>query len=111
MSLYGKTCLAASPFRILTKQILLCFSFFTTFAIALTLCTDVVAEHGSKDEVLFGRQFVERTGDNETYRVETFLAANIEVEVVLARRLQNEVHVLTAQAFLSTVFILLGTCE
>ena len=32
-----------------------------TLAVSLALCTDVVAEHGSKDEVLFGRQLIERT--------------------------------------------------
>jgi len=44
-----------------------------TFTIALTLCTEVIAQHRTKDEVLLGSQFVERTSDNEANRIETFL--------------------------------------
>ena len=35
-------------------------------AIAFTLCADIVAEHGSEDEVLFWRKLVQRTGDDES---------------------------------------------
>ena len=58
-----------------------------SFAITLTLCTEVIAQHRTEDEVFFGRQLVERTCDNETNRIETFLTANIEIQVVLASRL------------------------
>ena len=82
-----------------------------SFAVSLTLCTEVIAEHGAEDKVFLRRQLVEWTSDNEADSVETFLATNIEVQVILARRLQYIVHILTAKAFLCTVFILLGACE
>ena len=82
-----------------------------TFTIALTLCTEIIAQHRAEDKILLGRQFVERTCDNEANGVETFLATNIEIQVVLARRLKNKVHVLTAKSFGGTSLILLRTGE
>ena len=58
-----------------------------SFTIALTLCTEVIAQHRAEDKVLLGCQFVERTGDNEANGVETFLATYIEIQVVLTSRL------------------------
>ena len=58
-----------------------------SFTIALTLCTEVIAQHGAQDKVLLGCQFVERTGYNEANGVETFLASNVEIQVVFAGRL------------------------
>lgn len=58
-----------------------------SFTIALTLCTEVIAQHGAEDKVLLRRQFVERTGDNEANGVETFFATNIEIQIILTCRL------------------------
>ena len=58
-----------------------------SFTIALTLCTEVIAQHGAEDKIFLGRQFVERTGDNEANSIETFFATDIEIQVVLACRL------------------------
>ena len=82
-----------------------------SFTESLTLCTEVIAQHRTQDEVLLGSQFVERTGDDEANGVETFLAPDIEVQVVLARRLKHKVHVLTAKPFGGTGFILFRTGE
>ena len=82
-----------------------------SFTIALTLCTEVIAQHRAEDKVLFWRQFVERTGDNEADGIETFLATNIEIQVVFACRLYHEIHVLTAKPFGGVGFILLRTSE
>ena len=69
-----------------------------TFTVPFTLCTDVVAKHGSKDEVLFGRQLIERTGNEQTDGIETFTATEIDVHVLLASGLHHVVYRLSAQA-------------
>ena len=69
-----------------------------TFTVPFTLCTDVVAKHGSKDEVLFGRQLIERTGNEQTDGIETFTATEIDVHVLLASGLHHVVYRLAAQA-------------
>ena len=68
-----------------------------TLAIALTLCTDVVAKHGSEDEVLFGRQLIERTGNEQTDGIETFATTEIDVHVLFASWLHHVVYRLAAQ--------------
>ena len=85
---------ACKEFSLYLKYLLSVLAFITpaftrslSFTIALTLCTEVIAQHRTEDKVLFGRQFVERTGDNETNGIETFLATNVEIQVVLASRL------------------------
>ena len=68
-----------------------------TFTIPFTLCTDVVAKHGSEDEVLFGRQLIERTGNEQTDGIETFAATEIDVHVLFACWLHHLVYRLAAQ--------------
>ena len=36
-----------------------------TLTISFALCTEVVAEHGTEDKVLFGRELVQWTGNDE----------------------------------------------
>ena len=67
--------------------IALAFTRSFPFTIAFTLCTEIVAQHGAQDKVFLGCQFIEWTGDNEADGVETLLAANIEVQVILTRSL------------------------
>jgi len=68
-----------------------------TLAVSLALCTDVVAKHCSEDEVLFGRQLIERTGNEQTDGIETFAATEIDVHVLLASGLHHVVYRLAAQ--------------
>ena len=68
-----------------------------TLAVSLALCTDVVAEHGSEDEILFGRQLIERTGNEQADGIETFTATEIDVHVLLASGLHHVVYRLAAQ--------------
>ena len=58
-----------------------------SFTIAFTLCTEVIAQHRTENKILLRRQFIERTGDNEANGIETFLATNIEIQVILTSRL------------------------
>ena len=62
------------------------------FAVSLTLGADVVAKHGSEDEVLFGRQLIQRTGDKQTDGIEAFTATEIDVHVLLASGLHHVVY-------------------
>ena len=39
---------------------------FLTLAVPFALCADIVAEHSAEDEVLFGREFVQWTGNYES---------------------------------------------
>ena len=68
-----------------------------TFTVPFTLCTDVVAEHGSEDEVLFGRQLIERTRNEQADGIETFAATEIDVHVLFASGLHHVVYRLAAQ--------------
>lgn len=68
-----------------------------TFAVTLTLGTDVVAEHGPKDKILFGSQFIQRTGDEQTDGIETLLATKIDVDILFASGLHHVVDGLAAQ--------------
>ena len=68
-----------------------------TFAVSLTLGTDVVAKHGPKDKVLFGSQLIQRTGDEQTDGIETLLATKIDVDILLACGLHHVVDGLAAQ--------------
>ena len=78
---------------------------------ALTLGTKVVTQHRAEYEVLLGRQLIERTRHDEADGVETFLTAEIEIEVVLARRLQHILDVLALQTLCGILFIFLRTGE
>ena len=68
-----------------------------TFTVPFTLCTDVVAKHGSEDEVLFGRQLIERTRNEQTDGIETFATTEIDVHVLFASWLHYVVYRLAAQ--------------
>ena len=55
-----------------------------TFAIPFALCAEVVAEHRSKDKILFGRELVQRTGDDEPDGFQTFAPSEIHIQVLLS---------------------------
>lgn len=78
---------------------------------ALALGTKVVTQHRAEYEVLLGRQLIERTRHDEADGVETLLTAEIEIEVVLARRLQHILDMLALQALRGILFIFLRTGE
>ena len=54
------------------------------FAVTLALGADVVAKHGSKDEVLFRSQLIQRTVDEKTDGIEALLAAEIHIDTLYA---------------------------
>ena len=66
-------------------------------AVSLTLGADVVAKHGSKDEVLFGSQLIQRTGDEKTDGIEALLATEIHIDILLASGLHHIVDRLATQ--------------
>lgn len=54
-----------------------------TLAIALTLRTEVVAQHGTEDEVLFGRETAEWLVDDHPHGIEALAASEIEIQTAL----------------------------
>ena len=62
---------------------------FFTLTIPFALCADVVAEHGSKDEVLFGRELVQWTCDDKPDGLQTLAPSEVHVQVLLSGRLQQ----------------------
>ena len=69
-----------------------------TLAVAFALCAEVVAEHGAKNEVLFGRELVQRTGDDEPDGLQTLTPPEIQVQVLLSCGLQQVGNALTLQS-------------
>ena len=55
-----------------------------TLAIAFALCAEVIAEHSAEDEVLFGCELVQRTGDDEPDGFQTLAPSEIHVQVLLS---------------------------
>ena len=80
-----------------------------TLAIPFALCTDVVAEHGAEDEILFGCKFVQWTGDDESDSLQAFTSSEINILILLSGRLQQVRNALTLQSFNSLLTILLVT--
>ena len=68
-----------------------------SLAVTLTLGTDVVAKHSSKDKVLFRSQLIQWTGDKQTDGIEALLATEIHIDILLACGLDHVVDGLTAQ--------------
>ena len=97
-STFGRfACKEFSLYLICLLSVLAFFTLPFTLAVSLALCTDVVAKHCSEDEVLFGRQLIERTGNEQTDGIETFAATEIDVHVLFASGLHHVVYRLTAQ--------------
>jgi len=58
-----------------------------TLTVPFTLCTDVIAEHGTEDEVLFGRELVQRTGDDEPDGLQALAPPEVYILIVSSCRL------------------------
>ena len=82
-----------------------------TLAIPFALCAEVVAEHRAEDKVLFGREQVQWTGDDEPYGLQTLAPSEIHVQVLLSGWLQQVGNALTLQSLYGLVTILLFTGE
>jgi len=78
---------------------------------ALALHSYVVAEHGSEDEILFGRQFVERTGDDEPDGIETLSASEEQIQPIVAHGLKDIVDALTLQPTDGELLVFFVECE
>ena len=57
--------------------------------VTLTLSAEVIAKHGAKDEIFFGRELVERPVDNHPNGIETLFLAEEEVETVVTYGLDD----------------------
>ena len=63
----------------------------------LALHPQVVAEQGAQDEILFGRELVERACRNQADGLDTFRPTEIEIDGVLARLLHGVADALALQ--------------
>ena len=86
------------------------FALPLSFAIPFALCADVVAKHGTEDEVFFGRELVQRTGNDEPDGLQTFAPPEIHVQVLLSSGLEHVRDALTFQPFNGqfTIFLITG---
>ena len=64
-------------------------TFTTVLALAITfaLCADVVAEHGTEDKILFRREFVQWTSDDESDGLQTFTSPEVNILIMSSCRL------------------------
>ncbi len=65
----------------------LTFTIVLALAVPFALCAEVVAEHGTEDEVLFGREFVQWTRDDEADSLQTFTSPEINILILSSCRL------------------------
>ena len=70
-----------------TVAVAIAFASIFTLTVPFALCADVVAEHGTEDEVFFGRELVQWTGNDEPDGLQTFAPPEIHVQVLLSGRL------------------------
>ena len=77
------------------------------FTESLALCEEVITKHRAQNKVLFRRKLVKRTSNNQPDGIETFLAAELEVVVVLTRRLHHEINILSAESLRNKRLVLL----
>ena len=67
--------------------------------VTLTLHTDVITQKGTEDEVLLGRELVQRTGHHKPYGIKALTSAKEEVNIVALQRRDDIVYTLTLQTF------------
>ena len=80
-------------------------AFVLALTISLALRTNVIAQHCAEHEVLLGSEQIERTCHNYAYGVETLLAAEVEVQAVVANWLDYVFGVLAFQFAYGKVLI------
>ena len=71
--------------------------FLFPLTVALTLGTNVVAKHGTEDEVFLGRETVQRTVDHQADGIHARLLSEEKVDAVVVYRLYNIVDMLVLQ--------------
>ena len=82
----------------LTCAIALTVAFDLTLTIPLALGANVVAEHGTENEVLLRREQIQRTGDDEADSLQAFAPSEIDIQVVPTSGLQDVRDALTFQS-------------
>ena len=66
-----------------------------TLTISFALRAKVIAEHSSEDEVLFGRELVQRTGDDEPDGLQALAPPEVYILIVSSCRLKQVWDALT----------------
>ena len=73
---------ATAVFTVVTATLL-------ALTVALTLSAEIIAKHGAKDEVFFGRELVKRPVDNHPNGIETLFLSEEKVETVVTYGLDD----------------------
>ena len=79
--------------------------------ISLALRADVIAKHCAEHEILFGSEQVERPCHNHAYSVETLLSAEIQIQSIVADRLNDIFDVLAFQSAYGKILVFLVESE
>ena len=82
----------------LTCAIALTVASALALTIPLALGTDVVAEHGTENEVLLRREQIQWTGDDKADSLQTLAPSEIDIQVVPTSGLQDVRDALTFQS-------------
>lgn len=80
-------------------------------AVSLALYADVITQHCSEHEVLFGAELVQWPSGNEPDGIQAFASAEVNIDVLSAGRLQYVGDALALESFDGLVAVLLGTGE
>ena len=68
-------------------SVTLTFTTVFTLAVAFALCADVVAEHSAEDKVLFRRELVQWTSDDEPNSLQAFTSSEVNILILSSCRL------------------------
>ena len=79
--------------------------------VSLALRADVIAKHCAEHEILFGSEQVERPCHNHAYSVETLLFAEIQIQSIVAYRLDDILDVLAFQSAYGKILVFLVESE
>lgn len=86
----------------------MCLVVLFLLAIAFALGTEIVAQHGSQDEILFRAEVVEGTCDNATDGIYAFLPSKEQVDPAVSHVLDKVVDLFAVEPFEHEVQVLPG---
>ena len=65
-----------------TVAVAIAFASIFTLTVPFALCADVVAEHGAEDEIFFRCEFVQRTRNDESDRLQALTSSEVNILIL-----------------------------
>ena len=65
-----------------TVAVAIAFASIFTLTVPFALCADVVAEHGAEDKVLFRRELVQWTSDDESDGLQALSSSEVNILIL-----------------------------